>query len=61
MKTEKKLFGKYGRWIMVEDPVSYWYECSECGQKPLYKFDAYEFSNYCPYCGARMERNDENS
>ena len=42
---------KHGRWI--EDPVDDWgCRCSECGQLELYQ------SDYCPSCGAKMDRKD---
>lgn len=47
---------KKGKWARQETDLMYWYECSECGAKPLY--DEYRtgrvFSNYCPNCGADM-------
>lgn len=48
---------KTGHWIELredhcdDNEVDY-YTCSECG----YSFG--EDSNYCPHCGARMEKND---
>lgn len=51
---------KTGKWITKSDTNPYyttwWYECSECGQRPLQ--DGYEqevLSDYCPTCGSRME------
>lgn len=46
---------KRGRWIKKEERVWYWYECSECGEEPLFRHGERIFSNYCPNCGARME------
>lgn len=55
---------KTGKWTTKSDTNPYyttwWYECSECGQKPLR--DGYEqevLSDYCPSCGCRMEREEE--
>ena len=50
-----------GKWIrMIADGV-YWYECSECHEKPLLnrwlKLD--ERSKYCPNCGADMRGEEE--
>lgn len=45
-----------GRWERKESDLSWWYECSECGESPL--FDPYEHevrTPFCPWCGARME------
>ena len=49
-----------GRWIRKESDLSWWYECSECGESPL--FDPYEHevrSPFCPWCGAEMEMRGE--
>lgn len=48
-----------GRWVRKESDLSWWYECSECGESPL--FDPYEHevqSPFCPFCGSDM-RGDE--
>ena len=55
---------KTGKWITKSDTNPYyttwWYECSECGQKPLRDGYGQEvLSDYCPNCGARMEREEE--
>ena len=45
-----------GRWVRKESDLSWWYECSECGESPL--FDPYEnevLTRFCPWCGAEME------
>lgn len=54
---------KTGKWITKSNITPYytewWYECSECGQKPLR--DRYEqevLSDYCTHCGARMVGED---
>lgn len=44
-----------GRWERKESDLSWWYECSECGESPLY--DPYENevrTPFCPWCGAEM-------
>lgn len=49
-----------GRWIRKESDLSWWYECSECGESPL--FDPYEnevLTRFCPWCGARMEEEED--
>ena len=48
-----------GRWLRKESDLSWWYECSECGESPL--FDPYVNevrTPFCPWCGADM-RGDE--
>ena len=45
-----------GKWERKESDLSWWYECSECGESPL--FDPYEHevrTPFCPWCGAEME------
>lgn len=49
---------KHGRWIKKEERVWYWYECSECGERPLFRNGERVLSDYCPNCGARMEEDD---
>lgn len=47
---------KRGEWIRVEGGESYHYECSRCGERPLYsRFGDIVFSGVCPVCGAKME------
>jgi len=44
------------RWERKESELSWWYECSKCGESPL--FDPYEHevrTPFCPWCGAEME------
>ena len=52
----------YAKWARKENHMFYWYECSNCGNKPLrnaYKEEVY--SSYCPHCGAEMYmENEEN-
>ena len=47
---------KTGTWVKRHDDVCYWYECSECGEKPLRSIwtDERVKTPYCAYCGARM-------
>lgn len=43
------------RWTRKENHMFYWYECSNCGNKPLRnEWEEEVFSSYCPYCGATM-------
>ena len=44
---------KPGKWINDKDDMP---TCSECGYIPQYDraIDDYEYSNYCPSCGAKM-------
>ena len=43
-----------GHWINYKNDMPI---CSECGYIPPYEraIDDYEYSNFCPYCGAEME------
>lgn len=55
---------KTGKWITKSNIKPYytiwWYECSECGQRPLQDGYGQEaFSDYCPNCGARMVGEEE--
>lgn len=56
LKNEKKR----GRWLLHEYPDGYYHtECSECGK--VYSENVYFLRkpNYCPHCGAQMERSEE--
>lgn len=45
-----------GKWIRVEGNDSYHYECSRCGERPLYsRYGDVVLSGVCPMCGAKME------
>ena len=47
---------KRGEWIRVEGGESYHYECSKCGERPLYsRYGDVVLSGVCPMCGAKME------
>lgn len=49
-----------GKWKRKESDLSWWYECSECGESPL--FDPYEHevrTPFCPWCGADMRGNKD--
>ena len=44
---------KQGRWITKGQDIF----CSVCGEESAYTFcGASKFSNYCPYCGAKMDK-----
>ena len=46
----------HGEWVRVENDDSYHYECSRCGERPLYsKYGDVVLSGTCPMCGARMD------
>ena len=55
-------YPKKGKW--VEHVDDRWgashYSCSECGEKPLKEERTNRrcLSNFCPYCGARMDKDD---
>ena len=49
-----------GIWKRIEKETEevnlYWYECSNCGDKPpRNEFGKEWFSPYCPNCGMKME------
>ena len=46
---------KHGKWI--EEP-NCWYRCSNCGEH-YPSLRGYMDYNYCPNCGALMERSEE--
>lgn len=46
---------RHGRWIMFDPKNAESKECSVCG----YLFSRLHPSNYCPNCGARMDKEDE--
>ena len=51
---------KRGKWLLHEYPDGYYHtECSECGK--VYSENVYFLRkpNYCPNCGAKMERSEE--
>ena len=47
---------KVGHWIRKEDEFCWWYECDQCGEKPLHSRlnDKDVLSDWCPSCGAKM-------
>ena len=49
-----------GEWRKQNNEYSYWYECSECGCEPLWSrfYGEFDFSAFCPNCGAKMEGGD---
>lgn len=51
-----------GEWVRKTDDSSYWYVCSQCGERPMRNRFSYreEFSDYCPNCGAKMYTGGEN-
>lgn len=44
----------HGEWVLNDDQV---YECNDCGYIP--SFDGYTYFNYCPNCGAKIERRED--
>ena len=50
---------KQGEWVRVENEESYHYECSRCGERPLYsRYGDVVLSGVCPMCGAKMDVQD---
>ena len=49
---------KSGKWINDKNDMPI---CSQCGYIPQYDraIDDYEYSNFCPNCGAKMENEDK--
>lgn len=58
--NNENLLPKRGEWVRVEDGESYHYECSRCGERPLYsRYGDVVLSGVCPMCGAKMEVQDD--
>ena len=48
---------KKGKWIRITDePFADRFECSECGKLPPIGNFEWWLSDYCPNCGAKMEK-----
>jgi DNA-directed RNA polymerase subunit RPC12/RpoP len=50
--------GKTGSWIIINRDGVNKYVCSECNNEPLLigeSYPVFKLSDYCPYCGAKME------
>lgn len=47
-----------GEWVLKTDDLSYWYVCSQCGERPVCNRFSYmeERSDYCPNCGSKMTK-----
>ena len=49
----------HGHWIektgVLNDATFWWYECSECGDRPLKYYGSNCLSRFCPNCGASMD------
>ena len=51
------LKNKHGEWIDQDHGATYPFECSMCHKLPLLDaYGDYEFSNFCPHCGADMRK-----
>ncbi len=51
---------RHGKWIYTSrSPEWADCECSECGYKDLFPNDIECFYNYCPECGAKMDKERE--
>lgn len=69
IENSEKVMHGYWKDIYGNKYANHLYECSVCGEKPLYKFYTNELGQIktrqaltpaCPYCGAKMVgRNDE--
>lgn len=49
----------HGKWVektgVLNDATFWWYECSECGDRPLKHYGSDCLSRFCPNCGALMD------
>ena len=45
-----------GEWVEKHDKTSFWYECNQCGKRPLHLV----FTDFCPNCGADMRGYNDN-
>ena len=50
---------RHGRWIPVEDDDMFCY-CSECGTHEYKETIEVLHYDYCPYCGAKMDEENDN-
>ena len=49
-----------GKWERKESELSWWYECSSCGETPLYSpYSDEVLTPFCPWCGAEMRQQEE--
>ena len=47
---------KHGEWIKEDNGTQYWYQCSECSERPPYnRYKELWLSACCPNCGAKMD------
>ena len=51
--------GKWIRHVLKNANVPWGYDCSACGEWFVVGEDTVEKYDYCPNCGARMERSEE--
>lgn len=50
----------YGKWISTGNALGYTeYHCSECNNYLFLDSKDDELYNYCPYCGAKMDKERE--
>ena len=62
---------KHGKWIKMSDADGVYWACSECGEDiprvshfdPRFdlfpRLESIDMTNYCPNCGAPMERSED--
>ena len=51
---------KYGKWVSTGNALGYTeYHCSECDNYLFLDSKDGELYNYCPYCGAKMDKECE--
>ena len=62
-KTVDAVPVKHGKWVEKEkifvDGTTY--GCSNCGGTPLRRYSAQIMSDYCPWCGAKMDLIDDDT
>lgn len=46
----------HGKWVKEHNDCCYWFACSRCGvETPSNRYGHYNFTPFCPNCGAKMD------